>query len=60
MTTPELVIFYEPHSQQYGIAVAHGADRITIRHELNHQDAVQIANGIRAWTGLRIMDRTTQ
>ena len=60
MTTPELVIFYEPHAQQYAIAVAHGADRITIRHELHHQDAVQIANGIRAWTGLRIMDRTTQ
>lgn len=60
MSSPELVIYYEPHAQQYAIAVAHGADRITIRHELHHQDAVQIANGIRAWTGLRIMDRTTQ
>jgi len=60
VSSPELVIYYEPHAQQYAIAVAHGADRITIRHELHHQDAVQIANGIRAWTGLRIMDRTTQ
>ena len=60
MTTPELVIYYEPHSQQYAIAVALGSDRITIRQEAHHQDAVQIANGIRAWTGLRIMDRTTQ
>ena len=58
MTEPQLVIFYEPHAQQYAIAVALGADRITIRHELHHQDAVQIANGIRAWTQLRVMDRT--
>lgn len=58
MSSPELVIYYEPRAQQYGIAVADGADRITIRYEAHHQDAVQIANGIRAWTQLRVMDRT--
>lgn len=58
MNTPELVIFFEPRTQQYGIAIAHGADKITIRYESHHQDAVQIANGIRAWTQLRVMDRT--
>ena len=60
VNTPELIIYYEPRTQQYAIAVRHGADRITIRHEAHHQDAIQIANGIRAWTGLRLMDRTTQ
>lgn len=59
MTEPELVILYESHSRLYAIAVAQGADRIVIRHELHHQDAIQIANGIRSWTQLRVMDRTT-
>lgn len=60
VTTPELTIYYEPRTQEYGIAVVLGSDRITIRYESHHQDAIQIANGIRAWTQLRITDRTTQ
>lgn len=58
MQEPQLVILYETHARQYAIAVQQGADRIVIRHELHHQDAIQIANGIRSWTGLTITDRT--
>lgn len=58
MQEPELVILYESHSKRYAIAVQQGADRIVMRHELHHQDAIQIANGIRSWSGLTIRDRT--
>lgn len=60
MSQPELVIYYEPRTQQYGIAVVNGADKITIRYEAHHQDAIQIANGVRAWTQLRVMDRAVR
>jgi hypothetical protein len=47
-----------PREAAYFVELAKGADRMEIVATDSHYDALMAANGIAAWSGLRVYDYT--